>query len=50
MITPKPPAKKEPVEGEEPAEAEPEMDEEELAKMLKPQLQTNIYPGSVISF
>ena len=34
---------------EEDAPAEEEIDEEELAKMMKPQLQTNIYPESVIS-
>ena len=46
-MTPKKPEKKAPVEGEEDEDAEPEADEEEA--VLKPQLQSNIYPDSVIS-
>lgn len=46
IITPKAPEKKAPVEGEEEAEEPPADDEE---NKLKPVLQTNIYPESVIS-
>lgn len=47
VITPKAPEKKATAEGEE--EEEAPVDEEELAKLLKPQLQTGIYPESVIA-
>ena len=46
IITPKAPEKKVPAEGEE---AEEPPAEEEEAAQLKPILQTNIYPESVIS-
>lgn len=48
-ITPKRPEKPEPVineDGEE--EPQEEIDEEELAKLMMPQFQKNIYPDSVI--
>jgi hypothetical protein len=44
VVTPKAPEKKFNEEGEEDAP----MDEEELAKLMKPQLQKHIYPESVI--
>ena len=46
VVTPKPPEKKRPVVGEDGEEEPPEEEEEEVN--LKPQLQTNIYPESVI--
>ena len=48
VITPEKPAKKAPAEGED-SQAEPEEDEEVDAEALKPVLQKNIYPESVIS-
>ena len=48
VITPKAPEKKASVEGEEEEEQPPE-DDEDAANALKPVLQTNIYPESVVS-
>lgn len=47
VITPEKPAKKAPVEGEE--EEEEPVDEEADAEAMKPVLQKNIYPESVIA-
>lgn len=47
--TPPAPEKKKPVEGEEEEEPPAEEEDEAAAAALKPVLQTNIYPESVIS-
>lgn len=48
VVTPKAPEKKRPAEGEEEDEEPPAEEEDEEELNLKPQLQTNIYPESVV--
>ena len=48
VITPKAPEKKKAADGEDEEEEAP-VDDEEMAKLLKPQLQTGIYPESVVA-